>query len=217
MAQTFFVDDDVRRRTKLDAIITVADAKHFVEQIDRTAEAQEQITFVDVVLVNKVDLVDTGGLAAVEHHIRGINPFAKIHRTERCDINLAQTLGRDIFNLQRILEFEPGFLTEAHEHEHDDEIGNLSLVADRPMKPNRSVPWIQEVTQRYGADILRMKGIASIEDDDRQFVVHSVHTLIEGGSRRPWNEPEPRYTWLVFIGRDLPRELLRQGLEACCA
>jgi G3E family GTPase len=216
VAQTFFVDEDVRRKTKLDAIITVADAKHLLEQIDQAPEAQEQLAFADIVLVNKVDLVDAGGLATVERRIRDINPYAQIHRTERCGIALEQILGRDAFNLERILEVEPGFLTEEHEHEHDG-IGSLSLVADRPMKPNRFVSWIQDVTQRYGTDILRMKGIASMEDDDRQFVVQSVHMLIEGGSQRPWKEMEPRQTRLVFIGRDLPKDLLRQGFEACCA
>jgi G3E family GTPase len=217
VAQTFFVDEDVRRKTKLDAIITVADARHLLEQIDRAPEAQEQLAFADVVLVNKVDLVDAGSLATVERRVRNINPYAKIHRTERCDIDLAQVMGRHAFNLERILEVEPGFLTEEHDHDHDDRIGSLSLVADRPMKPNRFVSWIQDVTQRYGTDILRMKGIASIEDDDRQFVVQSVHMLIEGGSRRPWKEQERRQTRLVFIGRDLPKDLLRQGFEACCA
>jgi G3E family GTPase len=153
----------------------------------------------------------------LERRIRSINPYAVIHRTERCGIDLAQILGRDAFNLERILEVEPGFLTEEHAHEHDDGIASLSLVADRPMKPNRFVSWIQNVTQRFGPDILRMKGIASIEDDDRQFVVQSVHMLIEGGSQRLWREQEPRRTRLVFIGRDLPKDLLRQGFEACCA
>jgi G3E family GTPase len=217
VAQTFFVDEEVRRKTKLDAIITVADARHLLEQINRAPEAQEQLAFADVVLINKVDLADVGILAAVERRIRNINPYARIHRTERCGIDLAQVLARDAFNLERILEVEPGFLTEEHEHEHDDEIGSLSLVDDRPMKPNRFVSWIQDVTQRFGRDILRMKGIASIEDDDRQFVVQSVHMLIEGGSRRPWRERERRQTRLVFIGRDLPKDLLRQGFEACCA
>jgi G3E family GTPase len=217
VAQTFFVDEDVRRKTKLDAIITVTDAKHLLEQINRALEAQEQLAFADVVLVNKVDLVDEGSLATVERRIRNINPYATIHRTERGGIDLAKVLGRDAFNLQHILEVEPGFLTEEHDHKHDDRIGSLSLVADRPMNPNRFVSWIQDVTQRYGTDILRMKGIASIEDDDRQFVVQSVHMLIEGGSQRPWKEHEARQTRLVFIGRDLPKDLLRQGFEACCA
>ncbi|QQO23471.1 GTP-binding protein [Bradyrhizobium diazoefficiens] len=217
VAQTFFVDEDVRRKTKLDAIVTVADARHLLEQVDRAPEVQEQLAFADVVLVNKVDLVDPDALATVERRIRNINPYATIHRTERCEIDLAQVLGRDAFNLDRVLEVEPGFLTEEHDHEHDEGIGSLSLVADRPMKPNRFVSWIQDVTQRFGPDILRMKGIASIEDDDRQFVVQSVHMLIEGGSQRPWKEQEPRQTRLVFIGRDLPKDLLRQGFEACCA
>src|SRR6201988_884204 len=133
VAQMFFVDEDVRRKTKLDAIITVADAKHLLEQIDRAPEAQEQLAFADIVLVNKADLVDTGDLATVERRIRNINPYAKIHRTERCDIDLAQVLGRDAFSLERILEFEPGFLAEEHDQEHDDRIGILSLVTDRPM------------------------------------------------------------------------------------
>ena len=217
VAQTFFVDEDVRRKTKLDAIITVTDAKHLLEQIDQAPEAQEQLAFADVVLINKVDVVDESSLATVERRIRSINPYATIHRTERCVIDLARILGRDAFNLERILEVEPGFLTEEHDHEHDDRIGSLSLVADRPMKPNRFVSWIQDVTQRYGTDILRMKGIASLEDDDRRFVVQSVHMLIEGGSQRPWKEHEARQTRLVFIGRDLPKDLLRQGFVACCA
>jgi len=217
VAQTFFIDEEVRRKTKLDAIITVADARHLLEQLDRAPEAQEQLAFADVVLANKADLVDAGSLAAVERRIRSINPYAKVHRTERCSIDLAEVLGQDAFDLDRILEVEPGFLNQEHEHEHDDEIGSLSLVADRPMKPNRFVSWIQDVTQRYGTDILRMKGIAAIEDEDRQFVVQSVHMLIEGGSRRPWKEREARRTRIVFIGRDLPKDLLRQGFEACCA
>jgi G3E family GTPase len=217
VAQTFFVDEEVRRRTKLDAIVTVADARHLLEQIGRAPEAQEQLAFADVVLLNKVDLVGMDGLATVERRIRAINPYATIHRTERCRIDLAQILGRDAFNLARVLEVEPGFLTEDHDHAHDEGIGSLSLVADRPMKPNKFVSWIQGVTQRYGTDILRMKGIASIEDDDRRFVVQGVHMLIEGGSQRPWKEQEPRQTRLVFIGRDLPKDLLRQGFEACCA
>jgi G3E family GTPase len=217
VAQTFFVDDDVRRKTKLDAIVTVTDAKHLLDQLDRTPEAQEQLAFADVVLVNKVDLVDENRLATVERRIRKINPYATIHRTKRCGVDLARVVGQDAFNLDRILEIEPGFLTEEHDHEHDDKIASLSLVADQPMKPNKFISWIQDVTQCYGMDILRMKGIVSIEDDDRQFVVQSVHMIIEGGSQRAWKKEEARQTRLVFIGRNLPTELLEQGFEACRA
>lgn len=217
VAQTFFVDDEVRRKTKLDAIVTVTDAKHLLEQIDRAPEAQEQLAFADVVLLNKVDLVDESGLATVERRIRKINPYATIHRTERCSLDLTQILGRDAFSLDRILEVEPGFLTEEHAHEHDNEIASLSLVADEPMDPARFVSWIQDTTQRYGTDILRMKGIIAMADDDRRFVVQGVHMLIEGGSQRAWKNNEAPQTRLVFIGRDLPVDLLKQGFEACRA
>jgi G3E family GTPase len=217
VAQTFFVDDEVRRKTKLDAIVTVTDAKYLLEQIDRAPEAQEQLAFADVVLVNKVDLVDESGLATVEHRIRRINPYASIHRTERCGIELGRILGRDAFSLDRILEIEPRFLTEEHAHEHDDEIASLSLIADEPMDPAKFVSWIQDTTQRYGTEILRMKGIIAMADDDRRFVVQGVHMLIEGGSQRAWKKNEAPQTRLVFIGRDLPVALLKQGFEACRA
>ncbi|QOZ24047.1 GTP-binding protein [Bradyrhizobium sp. CCBAU 51753] len=217
VAQTFFVDEDVRRKTKLDAIVTVADAKHLLDQIDRTPEAQEQLAFADVVLLNKVDLVDKEGLVTIERRIRKINPYAVIHRTERCSLALDQVLGRDAFNLDRILEVEPGFLTEEHDHEHDDSIASLSLVADRPMNPETFIPWINDVAQRYGTDILRMKGIIALANDDRRFVVQGVHMLIEGGSQRAWKNDEARQTRLVIIGRDLPRDVLKHDFEACCA
>jgi G3E family GTPase len=216
VAQTFFVDNEVRRRTKLDAIVTVADAKHLLREIDRAHEAQEQLAFADVVLLNKTDLVDAEELASVEARIAGINPYAALHRTQRCDIDLNKVLGKDAFNLDRILEFEPEFLNEAHEHEHDDQIASLSLTSDRPMKPERFVRWIEDVTQRFGVDILRMKGIIAMMDDEQRFVVQGVHMLIEGGPQRPWKPSERRESRLVFIGRDLPRDMLKQGFSACC-
>lgn len=215
VAQTFFVDDEVRRRTKLDAIITVADAKHLLREMAHASEVQEQLAFADVVLLNKTDLVDAKELASVEARIASINPCATVHRTQRCNINLGKVLGKDAFDLNRVLEFEPGFLSEGHEHEHDNRIASLSLTSDRPMLPDRFVRWIEDVTQRFGTDILRMKGIIAMQDDDQRFVIQGVHMLIEGDHQRPWKPGETRESRLVFIGRDLPRDMLRQGFEAC--
>jgi G3E family GTPase len=217
VAQTFFVDDDVRRKTKLDAIVTVADAKHLLQEIERAPEAQEQLAFADVVLLNKTDLVNKEKLASVERRIRKINPYAVIHRTERCDLDLDKVLGRDAFNLDRILELEPGFLNEEHAHDHDEGIDSLSLTAEQPMKPERFVPWIQDLVRHYGTDILRMKGIVAMKDDDQRFVFQGVHMLIEGAPQRLWKPGEPRQSRLVFIGRDLPWDLIRHGFEACHA
>ncbi|HEY2533266.1 MAG TPA: GTP-binding protein [Xanthobacteraceae bacterium] len=215
VAQTFFVDDEVRRRTKLDAIVTVADAKHLLNEIDRAPEAQEQLAFADVVLLNKTDLVSAEEQARVEARIAGINPYAALYRTQRCNVDLGQVLGRDAFNLGRILELEPQFLNETHDHEHDNQIASLSLTADRPLKPQAFMPWIAQVMQRYGMDILRMKGIIAMQDDDWRFVIQGVHMLIEGGRQRPWKPNEKRQSRLVFIGRELPRDRLRAGFDAC--
>jgi G3E family GTPase len=216
VAQTFFVDEDVRRRTKLDAIVTVADAKHLLHELDRAQEAQEQLAFADVVLLNKTDLVDPAELTSVEARIRKINPYATMHRTERCGIALDKVLGKDAFNLKRVLEFEPEFLNEDHDHEHDGTITSVSLTAAQPMRPDHFLPWIQDVVQRFGADILRMKGIIAMQDDDQRFVIQGVHMLIEGDRQRLWKPQEKRESRLVFIGRDLPKELLQQGFAACC-
>jgi G3E family GTPase len=217
VAQTFFVDENVRRNTRLDAIVTVVDGKHLMEEIDRAPEAQEQIAFADVVLLNKTDLVAPEALAGVEARIRAINPYVKIHRTQRCAVDLGEVLGKDAFSLDRILEIEPDFLESVHEHEHDDQVVSLALRTDRPIEPRRFLPWIQDITQQFGTDLLRMKGILAMLDDDDRFVIQGVHMLIEGDRQRPWRPEEKRESRLVFIGRNLPKDLLRQGFAACQA
>jgi G3E family GTPase len=215
VAQTFFVNDDVRRKAKLDAIVAVVDAKHLLIEIDQAPEVQEQIAFADVVLLNKTDLVSTEELAVVEARIRKINPCTTIHRTKRCGIDLGEVLDKRAFDLDRILAIEPEFLDQFHEHEHDDHVTSLCLTSERPIDPQRFLPWIQDTLQRFGADILRMKGILAFVDDPDRFVVQGVHMLIEGDHQRPWKPEEKRESRLVFIGRELPTDLLKHQFEAC--
>jgi G3E family GTPase len=215
VAQTFLVDDDVRRNTKLDAIVTVIDAKHLLGEIDQAPEAQEQIAFADVVLLNKTDLVSEPDIKTIEARIRSINPYAMIHRTERCALDLEKVLDRNAFDLNRVLEFEPDFLNEAHDHEHDSHVKSLSLTTDTSLIPQKFLPWIQDVVQQFGPDILRLKGIIQFEDDPDRFVIQGVHMLIEGDHQRPWKPGEPSNSRLVFIGRDLPEDVLKAGFDAC--
>src|SRR5690606_7732879 len=119
VAQTFFMDEDVRARTRLDAVVAVADARHLEARLADSSEAEDQIAFADVVLLNKVDLVSPEEAAAVERTIRRINPHAVIHRTERCAIELSHVLDRGAFDLDRILSLEPDFLSPGHDHDHD--------------------------------------------------------------------------------------------------
>lgn len=215
VAQTFLVDEDVRKKTKLDAIVTVVDAKHLLGEIESAHEAQEQIAFADVVLINKTDLVSTDEIKQVEARIRQINPYAKIHRTQKCEVDLDKVVGMDAFDLNRILEFEPNFMDDVHEHEHDSHIKSLSLRTTRDLDPDRFMPWIQMIVQRLGVDILRMKGILALKDDPERFVIQGVHMLVDGVTQRPWKAKEPRESRLVFIGRNLPEDVLRSGFEAC--
>lgn len=217
VAQTFFVDDDVRKNTRLDAIITIVDAHHFMETLEHTHEAQEQIAFADIIILNKTDLVKADQLEAVKHRIRGINPVASIREAERCNIELTDVLDRNAFSLERILEVEPEFLNSMHEHEHDDDVSSLSLTSNQPLDPNVFLPWIQEIVQSFGTNILRMKGIIEFINEPNRFVVQSVHMLLEGDLQRAWKDNEPRITRLVFIGRNLPRDMLQVGFEKSIA
>jgi G3E family GTPase len=216
VAQTFFIDDDVRRKTTLDAIVTVVDAMHFLDEIKMADTMAEQVAFADVIIVNKCDLVLPSQLISLDRHLRSINPFAKMHHAERCAIELKDILDIGSFDLDRILEVEPDFLDGHHHHHHDQGIESLSLSQTVDVDPDKFFPWIQQIIERFGPDILRMKGILSLRDDDDRFVVQAVHQLVEGVHQRPWKSSETRRSRLVFIGRRLPQELIRDGFEKCC-
>ena len=217
VAQTFFVDEDVREKTRLDSIITVVDARHLPGEIDRAHEAQEQLAFADTIILNKTDLASPEELAAVEARIRRINPTASILRSERCGLDIPSLLDRRAFDLDRILEVEPDFLDETHAHEHDDHVTSFSLVERAPLDPERFFPWLQSTVQAFGMDILRLKGIVSFAGDDDRYVAQGVHMLLEGNHQRPWREGEERLTRLVFIGRDLPKDIIADGFLKCRA
>ena len=163
-------------------------------------------------ILNKTDLV-----TAVETRIGKINPTATIRQSTRCDVPLDQVLNRGAFDLDRVLEIELDFLDGEHDHEHDDHVTSFSLVSDQPLDPAKFLPWVQMITQRFGVDMLRMKGILSFKDDDDRFVVQAVHMLLEGDHQRPWNENEPRVSRLVFIGRNLPKNVIEDGFMKCQA
>ena len=238
VAQTFFVDDAVGKKTKLDAVVTVADAKWLKERLKDAPEAKNQIAFADVILVNKADLVEPEELGEVERRIRGINPYAKVHKTERCRVPLLEVLGRNAFDLDRILTIEPEFLNGGHDdhhdhhghehahahdhdhglkHYHDEEMQSLSLSSEAPLDPDKFFPWIQDLVQTEGPNILRCKGILSFKDDDERFVFQGVHMILDGDHQRPWQQGEKRESRIIFIGRKLPEDKIREGLAGCVA
>jgi G3E family GTPase len=240
VAQTFFMDENIGRKTKLDAVVTVADAKWLNDRLKDAPEAKNQIAFADVILINKTDLVSPDELSDVEARIRGINPYAKLHKTERAKIALDAVLGRNAFDLDRILDLEPAFLDsdhndheQAHGHEdhqhhddeahaksglkhyHEEEIQSISLRTEKPLDPDKFFPWVQDLVQKEGPSILRCKGILAFKDDDERFVFQGVHMILDGDHQRPWKEDETRESRIVFIGRNLPRKLITEGFESC--
>lgn len=214
VAQTFFVDEDVRSKTRLDAIVAVADARNLPARLADSHEAEEQLAFADVILLNKADLVSADELAEVERRIRAINAYAVLHRTIRCNVPLDEVLDRGAFDLDRILTVEPNFLGE-DDHQHDDSITSVSLSSSRPLQPDAFIPWVRGTLAEKGTDILRSKGIIAFPDEPRRFVFQGVHMLFDGDLQRPWKKDELRETRVVFIGRNLDEAGLRQGFQSC--
>ncbi|MCY4302069.1 MAG: GTP-binding protein [Aestuariivita sp.] len=215
VAQTFFVDQDVADRTRLDAIVTVADAVHLDAQLGEHHEVEEQVAFADVVLLNKTDLVKENGLGRVEKRIRKINPYAKIMRTAHCAAPLNEIIGLNAFSLDRVLEVEPDFLTSDHDHEHDDDVTSVSIVSEVPLDLDKFQNWFGELLQRRGQDILRSKGILNFDGHNDRYVFQGVHMLMDASPLGPWPEDCPRISRVVFIGRHLETMGLKQGLEGC--
>jgi G3E family GTPase len=236
VAQTFFMDQNIGRKAKLDAVVTVADARWLRERLADAPEAKNQIAFADVILLNKTDLVQPGELGEVEARVRGINPYARLHKTQRCQVALSEVLGRNAFDLDRILEIEPEFLDDGahhhHDHDHghphhhhagglrhyhDEDMQSVSLRTDRPLDPDKFFPWVQDLVQKEGPSILRCKGILSFKDDPDRFVFQGVHMILDGDHQRAWNNGEARQSRIIFIGRKLPEETIRQGFASCIA
>jgi G3E family GTPase len=239
VAQTFFMDENVGRQTKLDAVVTVADAKWLNDRLKDAPEAKNQIAFADVILINKTDLVSPAELSEVEARIRAINPYARLHKTERARIPLHEVLERNAFDLDRILDIEPAFLEaeepdhdhhheHGHDHDHkqhhgglkhyhDEEMQSISFKSDKPLDADKFFPWVEDLVQKEGPNILRCKGILSFKGDDERFVFQGVHMILDGDHQRPWNKDEKRDSRMVFIGRNLPEKMIAEGFESCIA
>jgi G3E family GTPase len=239
VAQTFFVDQDVQKLARLDAVVTLADAKWLAARLRDAPEAKNQIAFADVIVLNKTDLVSAAQLREVEARIRAINPYAKLHRAERCNVAIADVLDRKAFDLDRIMEIEPDFLEvddhdhdhhdhdhhHGHDHEHshglkhyhDEHMQSISVRFDGDVDPGKFMPWINELTQTEGPNILRCKGIVAFVDDPKRFVFQGVHMMLDGEPQREWKAGEKRESKVVFIGRDLKEEAIRKGFLACAA
>ncbi len=212
VAQTFFSDDLIRQHTRLDSIVCVADARHFQLSLKESREAAEQVALADTILLNKMDLVDDTARGATEESIRHVNPSVRLLRSVRAGVDLDALLDRGAYDLSRL---ELAADEHPHSRFHSSDIDSVSIRLDGALDRTRFMAWLQRLVVEQGQDLLRAKGIVNLHESDRRLVFQGVHMMMDTELDRQWREDEARDSRLVFIGRNLDREDLLQGLRHC--
>ena len=239
VAQTFFMDDEVATHYLLDAIVTVVDARHAMQQLDEHEEAQRQVGFADKLLLSKTDLVGADDVEALAERLKRINPRALVSKVHFGEAPISEVLDLRGFNLNDKLEIDPDFLAgEEHEHEHShddacgehcghdhahdhhhahhsDDIAAFVYKSDRPFDPARLDEFLGGLVQVYGPRMLRYKGVLWMDGADRKVVFQGVHQMMGSDIGAKWPENEARGSKMVFIGKNLPKEIFIAGLEQC--
>jgi len=225
VCQTFFIDEEIQKMYKLDSVITVVDAKHIVERLDEVKpkdvenESVEQVCFADKILLNKTDIVkDEKELSAIENKLRKLNPTAPIQRTQFSKINPKDVLNIKAFDLDRVLDFDPEFLDEEAEHEHDETVTSIAVKTEGEVNINILQSWIQRLIEQDGAALYRYKGVIAVKGMERKFVFQGVGMLFSGNfGDVTWKPGEKRENRFVFIGKNLDHGFYRDGFMACKA
>lgn len=237
VAQTFFVDPKLQAHFQLDSITTLVDAKHLPQSLDQAAEAAEQIAFADHIILNKTDLVSATELRERQQLITTLNPFAKQTMAKHAEVDLSSILNQGRFDLSRLASHfdaasqpahgQPGHQhTEHCDHQHDTSdtveshlsgISSCVIVQHEPLDGDKVSDWLADYLATYGQDILRVKGIVNVTNEERRMVFHGVHMMVEGDFQQPWRNGENRETRMVWIGRNLNKEQLQDALNNCRA
>ena len=217
VAQTFFLDEQVSQRYLLDAVVTLVDAVHVMRQLDEHEQAQEQVGFADRLLLSKTDLVDCQQIETVSQRLRQINPRAPLSAVHFGQTSLEDLLDVRGFNLNAVLDIDPGFLS-GHHHHPKNRISSFVFRSERDFDDRRLQDFLGAVARVYGADLLRYKGVLAVEGLPYRVIIQGVHELMGASAGGDWGDEEPRQSVMVFIGRDLPREIIEQGLkQSLCA
>jgi len=216
VAQTFFVEDDIREHYNLDAIITVVDAVHAMQQLDEHHEALEQVGFADRILLSKTDLVTSEKVQEITTRVRQVNPRAPIKHVHFGKTDINDILDIAGFSLEEILKIEPDFLGDVS-HEHDDDVSSFVFRSERPFRMERLKIFLGGMLEIYGTQLLRYKGILHVADDDNRWAFQGVHMLMGGEQGSKWKTNEKRESVMVFIGKNLPKDDFENGLKLCLA
>jgi len=238
VAQTFFMDDEIAETYLLDSVLTLVDAKHAEQQLDARLEARRQVGFADQIFISKTDLVDAGEVDALVHRLKHMNPRAPQSKVHFGEVPLASVFDLRGFNLNAKLEIDPEFLNadghdpdhdhdhhdhddddgecdHPHHHHHDDDVKSFVFRSDKAFAAAKLEDFLGSIVQVYGPKMLRYKGVLYMKGSDRKVVFQGVHQLMGSDLGPKWAPGEKKGSKMVFIGIDLPREILLQGLQAC--
>lgn len=235
VAQTFFTDESIAERTKLDSVVTLVDAKHVLEQLKKAPEVEQQIAFADVVVLNKIDLLEGDERRSLRQTIRALNPLAHLVDAVRGDVSLSKIMDIGSFDLSRVTERMPREAEVIHEHgegcgcghatcahsvkesAHSTDIKTVSLKTDKLMDAEKMLAWLGDLVAKEGGALLRYKGIFNVHGQEEPVVVQGVHMTLEGGTLPSWPAGKPRESRLVFIGYKLTDLNLEDGFKSCFA
>ncbi|MEJ7686032.1 MAG: GTP-binding protein, partial [Variovorax sp.] len=239
VAQTFFMDDEIAESYLLDSILTLVDAKHAPQQLDDRQEARRQVGFADQIFISKSDLVAAGETDALIHRLKHMNPRAPQQKVHFGEVPLKDVFDLRGFNLNAKLDIDPDFLKEddhvhhdhehgencdhpshaqegqGHHHRHDDDVKSFVYRSDKAFDPARLEDFLGAIVNIYGPRMLRYKGVLHMQGTERKVIFQGVHQLMGSDLGPPWGPDEQRTSRMVFIGIDLPREVLEQGLDQC--
>ena len=235
VAQTFFMDDEIAESYLLDSILTLVDAKHADSQLDTRQEARRQVGFADQIFISKTDLVPDEDVEALVHRLKHMNPRAPQRRVHFGEVPIAEVFDLRGFNLNAKLDIDPEFLEadghghhdhdhdhehgehcdHPHHHHHDDDVKSFVFRTERPLNPAKLEDFLGAIVQVYGPKMLRYKGVLNMQGSDRKVIFQGVHQLMGSDLGPKWAPGEKKLSKMVFIGIDLPREILLQGLEQC--
>ncbi|MES2069001.1 MAG: GTP-binding protein [Pseudomonadota bacterium] len=239
VAQTFFVDDEVGTHYMLDAVVTVVDARHAMQQLDQHEEAQRQVGFADKILLSKTDLVDAAQVAELRTRLTRINPRSSIVPVDFGKVAISEVLDLRGFNLNAKLELDPDFLQaeeeHADEHEHDhvhdencqhdhhdhhhahhtDDIAAFVFKSNRPFDTAKLDEFLGGLVQVFGPRMLRYKGVLLMDGADRKVIFQGVHQIMGTDVGGKWADDELRESKMVFIGKNLPKDIFIEGLSQC--
>jgi len=242
VAQTFFMDDEIAESFLLDSILTLVDAKHAASQLNDRQEARRQVGFADQIFISKADLVSKDELDALTHRLRHMNPRAPQKVVHFGEVGLSEVFDLRGFNLNAKLDIDPDFLKEeehdhahhehahgeqcdhpshahdpasgaGHHHHHDDDVQSFVFRSDRAFDPAKLEDFLGAIVNIYGPRMLRYKGVLNMNGTDRKVIFQGVHQLMGSDLGPKWADGETKTSKMVFIGIDLPKDILMQGLE----